>query len=84
MSCAELTDQHFGIMAGLEGHGRVAVYPEWAIAPLSELAALRMVAFDMSERPIGLGGVLGQGWASLLPDGASALADRRELQRSTP
>lgn len=80
MTSAELTEQHFRIMAQLKGHGRVAVYPEWAVKPLRELAALKMVEWDVSERPIGPGGVLGQGWAMLLPDGASAVADHYELK----
>jgi hypothetical protein len=79
MTCTELDPARFRLIANLEGHQRVAVGNKAVIPMLEQLHAARMVDFDQSERPIMLGNALGYGWASLLPGGASALADWRGL-----
>jgi hypothetical protein len=79
MACTELDPACFRLLVNLEGHPRVAVGNKAVIPMLEQLHAARMVNFDQSERPVMLGNALGYGWASLLPDGTSALADWREL-----
>jgi hypothetical protein len=80
MTCTEITDQHFCAMA-LLGDGKCqAVYNTTTAELFRELAAGKMVDWDESSRPIHPHTrQLGYGYATLLPDGKSALDDYREL-----
>lgn len=76
----ELKPEHFRLMANLIGHERVGVGNGALIPNLEILHMLGMVYFDRA--PMGQYGTLGS--ATLLPDGASALADWHELGGATP
>jgi hypothetical protein len=83
MPCTELTHQHFSVLAQLRQGGWRCIYNDAAVPLIEEMAQLKMVVWDVSERPVHHTGALGCGRAKLLPDGASALADWCELRAAS-
>jgi hypothetical protein len=71
------------VLARLRQDSWRCIYNDAAVPLIEEMAQLKMVVWDVSERPVHPTGALGYGRAKLLPDGASALADWCELRAAS-
>jgi hypothetical protein len=80
MVCTRLNDRHMCALALIKSGERLPVFDPTAAVLLRQMAPMKLVSFDQSDIPMHPSTrEMGYGYAVILRDGLSVLADYREL-----